>query len=167
MVHTGKMAKLFAVAVLVAVGSWAQASTLDEKALEGITARNNQFRNAVVAHDAAAAAAIYDENVVFMAPDIPTLNGKAAVQSYLQQQINAGAVDIQLTTEQIRPLISLSGNQNMQYEEIGTNVITFNFGGQLVQIPGKYIVIWDFNQGINNLPLVFRDSFSFNVPLKK
>lgn len=166
MISTRKWSQFLTLATLILVGSWAQASSLDDKALEGITTRNTQFKEAVVAHDAAAAAAIYDENVVFMAPNIPTLNGKAAVQNYLQQQINGGAVDIQLTTEQIRPLIALSGNQSMQYEEIGTNLLTFNFGGQLVQIPGKYIVIWDFKQGINNLPVVFRDSFSFNVQLK-
>ncbi|OFZ31298.1 MAG: hypothetical protein A2622_01535 [Bdellovibrionales bacterium RIFCSPHIGHO2_01_FULL_40_29] len=156
--------RLVAIAIITSA-CWAQATTQDQKAAAAITLRNNQFRTAVMAHDAAAASNIYHADVVFMAPDIPTLQGKVAVQAYLEQQIMAGAVDIQLTTQSIRALKSKSP-RNIQYEEIGTNVITFNFGGTLVQIPGKYMVIWDFHHGLNHPPKVFRDAFSFSVPTK-
>ncbi len=140
----------------------------DADALAAITARNNQFRAAVVAQDAAAAAEIYDQNVVFMAPDISTLRGKDSVHYFFQQQIRGGVVDIQLKTEEIRLLKAPGSEGKFQYEEIGTNLLTVNVGGgQTVQIPGKYIVIWDFKDGLKSAPFIFRDSFSFSVAVRK
>lgn len=134
----------------------------DARALAAITARNNQFRAAVQAGNASAAAALYHPQVIFQAPDIPTLRGRAAVQAFFQQQIAAGAKDIVLTTEEIRCL--KSGN-DLQYEEVGTLILTYNMNGTLVPVPGKYIVIWDFSRGVRNPPFIFRDAFSFSVPL--
>jgi hypothetical protein len=139
--------------------------TVNQLALQAITAQNTKFSQGVANQDLNAIGSIYANNVIFLAPDVPTIRGRAGVVAYINQQLQAGATASRLTTEEIRPLLSPSGVPSLQYEEIGINIVTFNVGGQLVDIPAKYIVIWDFGRSVRNVPVVLRDSFSFSIPL--
>lgn len=133
----------------------------DQKALEAITKRNSEFSQGVTEQNLTKLAAIYDTNVVFQAQDFPTIRGRDGVLQYLGLQVQAGVTGISLTTEEIRPLRDLKDGY-LEYEEIGSNVLTFANG---LQVPGKYTVIWRFYNRNMKDPLVIRDSFSLSVAL--
>lgn len=59
---------------------------------------NRDFAKALTAHDAAAAAALYDENASILPPNEPIVTGRANIQAYWQGAIDAGVIDATVKT---------------------------------------------------------------------
>ena len=59
---------------------------------------NRDFAQALTAHDAVAAARLYDLNATLLPPNEATVSGRAAIQSYWQAVIDLGLIDAQVKT---------------------------------------------------------------------
>ncbi len=126
-----------ALLVLAAAGAAACATTprvnvaTEEAALRAYAER---FEQAVAAKNADALAALYSTNASFMAPNMPTVSGQAAIRGFWAEMFKAPSVAVTLTPTDID--IATSG-------ELATEVGRYTFkmtGDQPVDDRGKYLV---------------------------
>jgi ketosteroid isomerase-like protein len=77
---------------------------------ETIGQMNRDFAKALTAHDAAAAAVLYDENATILPPNEPAITGRTNIQKYWQGAIDAGVIDAGVKT------IDAKSDGNLAYE---------------------------------------------------
>lgn len=66
--------------------------------VEELGQMNRDFGKALTAHDAKAAAILYDENASILPPNEPAIKGRDNIQKYWQGFINAGVIDASVKT---------------------------------------------------------------------
>ncbi|MBS9718889.1 YybH family protein [Pseudohalocynthiibacter aestuariivivens] len=124
------------VKTIVAVIATSTVSFAHAGSAEDIAARVETFEAAFKSGDAAAVALHYTTDAALLAPDTARIDGRDAIQGLWQAYVDAGVVDLQLTTVDLEDL----GNTA---NEIGTYTLTAPDGnGGMVQAGGKYIVVW-------------------------
>ncbi|HKJ41741.1 MAG TPA: DUF4440 domain-containing protein [Sunxiuqinia sp.] len=108
--------------------------------VEELGQMNRDFAKALTAKDAEAAANLYDENASILPPNESIVTGRANIQTYWQEAINAGILDATVKT------IDAKSNGNLGYE-IGTYTLRF-LGAQNDTIveKGKYTEILKRNE---------------------
>jgi uncharacterized protein (TIGR02246 family) len=107
-----------------------------------IEALNAKFVEAVNKGDAAAVAQFYTEDAALLPPDAPRMNGRAYIQAYWQEGINAKMSDFSLTTTDV----IAEGNMAV---ETGEFVISIpDSAGAKQTVGGKYVVVWKNNDGV-------------------
>jgi uncharacterized protein (TIGR02246 family) len=118
------------------------AAAADPAQIRQVIEQNNARLIATfVAGDAAAAAAMFDEDAVLMLPGIPMLTGKAAIEPAL-----AGAfavVKYRSVTAHIHD-VQFFGDYAL---ETGTSQFTYEVDGQTIVDQGKYVVGWKRQPG--------------------
>lgn len=96
---------------------------------------NREFANALMAGDAAAAAAVYDENASLLPPGEGIVSGRANIQHYWQGAMDAGIIEVQVNT------IDAKSDGDLGYE-IGTFVMKLKGEkGDTIVDTGKYTEI--------------------------
>jgi len=101
-------------------------------ARSGIEATNARFMSAINSGDGAAVAALYTDDAVLCAPNMPMQRGKPAIQATLEGMVQAmGPLKLQLDTMQVE-------ERGDAAWEVGTYTMTA--GGQTDK--GKYLVVW-------------------------
>ena len=78
--------------------------------VEELGQMNRDFAKALTAHDAVAAANLYDENASILPPNEPIVKGRANIQKYWQGLIDAGLIDGTVKT------IDAKSSGNIGYE---------------------------------------------------
>ena len=127
----GHFVKTIFAVIATSTVSFAYAGTAED-----IAARVETFEAAFNSGDAAAVASHYTTDAALLAPDTARIDGREAIQGLWQAYVDAGVVDLKLTTVD---LDDLGGIAN----EIGTYTLTAPDGnGGMVQAGGKYIVVW-------------------------
>lgn len=101
-----------------------------------IEQNNARLIETFVAGDAAAAAALFDDDAVLMLPGIPQITGRAAIEQALAGAF--AAVDyhgIQANVQEVQ----FFGDYAL---EMGTSEFTYEVGGRTFVDQGKYVVGW-------------------------
>jgi len=107
--------------------------------VEELGQMNRDFAKALTAHDAAAAAALYDENASLLPPNEPIVTGRENIQAYWQGAIDAGVIDASVKT------IDAKSNGNMGYE-IGSFILrSLGPNGDTLTEKGKFAEILKFD----------------------
>lgn len=116
-----------------AIAQCASAATAaSDKAM--IQALDDQFGARANAGDAAGVGAMYSERGVILPPNMPRIDGRAAIQRYWAQAIPA-VTEVKLTADQVRRLAP------DMIEEIGHYAMRSK-AAPAVTLQGKYVVIW-------------------------
>jgi len=112
-------------------------TTLDNRSAEqAIHEVNRRFMDAYACGDAAGMAALYTDDAMLLAAGAPLVRGCAAVEQVLQGMMGAGVERIELRTEEL----SVEGDTAY---EVGTATVHVRPPGQeIIQDPGKYVVVW-------------------------
>ncbi|WP_414828974.1 YybH family protein [Alteromonas sp. H39] len=100
---------------------------------KAIHAVNDRFMQAWQAGDAQKVASLYTKDAVFMVPGMAPLEGRQAIQDYIQNGMDAGLTGIALTPREIQ-------SHGSNAHEIGTYTLTTAEGN--VADKGNYVVIW-------------------------
>ncbi|GAB3958370.1 hypothetical protein GCM10028805_52570 [Spirosoma harenae] len=104
--------------------------------VEELGQMNRDFGKALTAHDAKAAAMLYDENASLLPPNEPIVKGRENIQKYWQAFIDAGVIDATTKT------IDAKSDGKLGYE-IGTFAIHFKGSkGDTLLEKGKYTEIF-------------------------
>lgn len=106
-----------------------------------IAARNQEFVRAFGRGDIAGIAALYTEQAHLLPPGSDLVQGRAAIESFWQQARASGILEVQLTT------VEFAAESEQLVCEIGRYVLTIQQGGERVQSPGKYVVLWKQEEG--------------------
>ena len=102
---------------------------------EELSQMNKDFVKALNAKDAAAAAALYDENAKLLPPNEAVVTGRAAIQKYWQGAIDGGVSDASVKS------ISTGSNGDLGYEEGRYELNIHQADGKIIPEHGKYIEI--------------------------
>ncbi len=103
---------------------------------KSIEAQNAEFTAAFNRGDAAAVAALYTENAVAQPPNSEAVQGREAIQNFMQSSMAMGLEDLTLTT------VSVEGSGNTAYE-VGIYTLKMQPEGQAAEMDsGKYLVVW-------------------------
>ncbi|MFQ5651461.1 MAG: SgcJ/EcaC family oxidoreductase [bacterium] len=101
-----------------------------------IEAENAKFMAAFNRGDAAGVAALYTEKARVGPPNSEVLQGREAIQSFMQSGFTAGLKDLTLTT------VSVDGSGDTAYEN-GTYTLKIAPEGQAAMTDsGKYLAVW-------------------------
>ena len=115
---------------------------------------NRNFEKYIKTGDSVAFAKnCYTKDAHYMAPNLPAIVGRNAIQTMSHQTISAGVSEIKLHT------IEMWGDENGITEE-GTLEVYVK-GGKLVD-KGKYLVLWKKEDGMWKL---HRDLFNSDMPM--
>jgi ketosteroid isomerase-like protein len=99
---------------------------------EELSQMNKDFAKALLAKDAAAASMLYAEDASLLPPNEPIVTGRKNIQQYWQGAIDAGILDMSVTT------IATGSNGDLGYE-IGRYQMTIRQpDGKAVTENGKY-----------------------------
>lgn len=113
------------------------ATAADPAQIRQVIEQNNaRLIETFIAGDAAAAAAMFDDDAVLMLPGVPPLTGRAAIQQALTGFF--GAVQYRAVTASITD-VQFFGDYAL---ETGTSQFTYEVGGQTFVDQGKYVVGW-------------------------
>ncbi len=139
-----KLTNIFTLAVVtillfISINSCDQKPAEEEKTeilasttVEELGQMNRDFAKALTAHDAAAAAIVYDENASILPPNEPMVTGRANIKEYWQGAINAGMIDAVVKT------VDAKSEGDIGYE-IGTFTLRFKgLHGDTIVEQGKY-----------------------------
>ncbi|MGH7558052.1 MAG: YybH family protein [Gemmatimonadota bacterium] len=123
-------------------GATEEAATADAATVRSeIESINDRFEQALLAHDAAAIAAIYTEDALVLPPSAPRTEGRAAIEAMFSswfEQVPASDT-FTLTTDQI--VLAESGE--IAYE-IGTYQTSGTApSGETYEESGKYLGVWE------------------------
>ena len=104
--------------------------------MEGISATNRQFEEALARGDAAGCAAVYTDDAILLAPDVPMMTGKQAAQEYWQGGIDMGMKSVALRT------LNLEDKGDTAIQIGAADAVIQPEGGQPMKASAKFIVIW-------------------------
>ncbi|MFH4968343.1 DUF4440 domain-containing protein [Gaetbulibacter sp. M240] len=108
--------------------------------VEELGQMNRDFAKALIAHDAAAAAMVYDENASLLPPNENIVTGRENIQTYWQGAIDAGIIDARVKT------IDAKSDGDLGYE-IGTFELRFlGPDNDTIVDTGKYTEILQRNK---------------------
>lgn len=120
---------------IVGCSTQEKAPSTESASVEALGQVNRDFAKALTAHDAVAAANVYDENASLLPPNEPIVTGRANIQKYWQGAIDAGVIDASVQT------IDAKSNGNMGYE-IGRFTMRFKSPkGDTIVEKGKFTEI--------------------------
>ncbi len=117
-----------------------------------IQAVNNTFMQAWEEGDAEAVARLYTPDAKFMVPGMPPLEGREAIQNYIQGGMDSGLASIELTAHEIQ-------SHGSNAHEVGTFTLTTANGETADR--GNYVVIW---KRINGKWHLRRDIINSTMP---
>jgi uncharacterized protein (TIGR02246 family) len=124
--------------------------------MQGITATNNQFRDALRRGDAAGCAAVYTDNAKLLPSNSPMLSGKPAIQAFWQEAMNMGLRGATLTTAELE-------DKGDTLIDVGAYTLDLQPpGGQATKDEGKYVVIW--KRQADGTWKIHVDMFNTNLP---
>ena len=119
----------------LAVGCTEKKETPKSATVEELGQMNRDFGKELTAHDAKAAAMLYDENASLLPPNEPMVTGRENIQKYWQNFIDGGVIDATTKT------IDTKNDGKLGYE-IGTFAIHFKgTKGDTLLEKGKYTEI--------------------------
>lgn len=108
---------------------------------EELSQMNKDFARALLAKDAAAASMLYTEEASLLPPNEPIVTGRKNIQQYWQGAIDAGILDVSVTT------IATGSNGDLGYE-IGRYQMTIRQpDGQALTENGKYVELLKRSEG--------------------
>ena len=117
------------------IGCAKKTETPKSATVEELGQMNRDFGKALTAHDAKAAAMLYDENASLLPPNEPIVTGRENIQKYWQTFIDGGVIDATTKT------IDAKNDGKLGYE-IGTFAIYFKGAkGDTLLEKGKYTEI--------------------------
>lgn len=87
-----------AVAIIVISGCSGQQDSRKPATAAELSQMNKDFAKALLAKDAAAASMLYTEDASLLPPNEPVVAGRKNIQQYWQGLIDAGVVDVSVTT---------------------------------------------------------------------
>ena len=114
----------------------AAAQAAADAARAAIDELRTKYLAAENAGDAAALAALYTDDGVYMAPNLPAASGKAAIQAVYEQMFGPVTVQASATTASV----DIAGDWGIDQGSYKTTV-TPKAGGNAVEDMGKYIAI--------------------------
>jgi uncharacterized protein (TIGR02246 family) len=126
-------------------------SEADEAA---IMASEAAWEAAEDARDWAGLAAIYAEDAVFLAPNMPELSGRAAIEEWHAATPEGAELDLEI--------VQISGSGDLAYV-YGTYEMSYPVGGETVNDSGRYVEIRR-KAADGSWPIVL-DIFNSDVPL--
>jgi ketosteroid isomerase-like protein len=107
---------------------------------EELSQMNKDFAKALLAKDAAAASMLYAEDASVLPPNEPIVTGRKNIQQYWQSAIDAGILDVSVST------IATGSNGDLGYE-IGRYQMTVRQpDGKAVTENGKYVELLKRNK---------------------
>lgn len=102
---------------------------------------NEKFMQAVRDRDAGAVAARYTDDCLLLPNGAPRMEGPAAVEAFFAQGLEMGVKDIELTTDDV-----IEAGETLI--EVGHALVTIDpGGGQTIEDPGDYVVIYRRQDG--------------------
>jgi ketosteroid isomerase-like protein len=129
--------KLLITSIILLFAAGACSTQVDQdKVKESIQATNNLFMESIKGKNPEAVANLYSEDCQLLAPNMPALNGRAAVKGYMEHGINSGISAIKLTTLEVNAGSDFAMEQGT-YEIFVMDTLKVD--------AGKYIVEWKKN----------------------
>lgn len=143
-------------AVLVLIGFMA-APAVAQSAKASIEAASVAFEEAYNSGDAAALAALYTEDAMLLPPDVVRMDGRQAVQNFLQGAMDSGPLeDLRLETLEVEDSGDLAS-------EVGKFTVLGRDGAPAGT--GKYIVVW--KKGSDGTWRLHRHIWNSDPPLQQ
>lgn len=110
-----------------------------------IASANKQLMDSLRQGDAAAVAELYTHDARLLPPGAPMVTGREAVQAYWHGALNMGIKNAHLETIEVEP----AGDTAC---EIGRfNLTVQPDGGEPLEMKGKYVVVWKFEDSTPKL----------------
>jgi uncharacterized protein (TIGR02246 family) len=143
----------FAAAVALAIVAGCQKQTAEETgtteetpavdvaaARQAIESSSTAWQTAALAGDAAAIAALYDEDAVLMPPNAPRQVGRPAIQAHMAEMMTATPITaLTITTD----AVDISSTGDLAYST-GAYAITLTPpGGSPIQDTGKWLAVFE------------------------
>jgi beta-lactamase regulating signal transducer with metallopeptidase domain/ketosteroid isomerase-like protein len=108
-----------------------------EQARLGVTAAQKAMREAIRRGDAAAAAAVYGEDAVAVAPDVLPIRGRRAIEDALQNMLDKGVIDLEVHRAEMFPV----GDKVC---ELGRATFSISGGGTVTM---RFMTLWRREHG--------------------
>ncbi len=103
--------------------------------IDEIRAANARLNAAIATGDAAAIAALYTEDAKFLPDGAPRIDGRADIESFFKQAVDAGLTNLNLETQDVTE----AGDLAIEIGRAGT-------AGP--GDAGKYVVVWRRESGV-------------------
>jgi ketosteroid isomerase-like protein len=102
-----------------------------------IDAQCKASNEAALKGDASAAASIYDENAVVLAPNMPMMKGKTSIEKTMAGWFQSGTKMKEFTFA----TVSVEGTGDLAVQ-LGRYFQTFDMGGKIIADTGKFVTVW-------------------------
>lgn len=126
-----------------------------EEAAQQIAQQNQQWMAAVEKGDAAAVAEVYTQNAQFMPPNMPLLEGREGIETFIDGARENGVKKIKLKTSELEVSDALA---------IETGSYQILVEGDQVVDEGKYMIEW---RQEDDQWFMHRDIFNSNLPTRR